>query len=168
MGYWSKHPMGGDMPLDCEANYVFEQIFTKEELDSDIEMNEENYSPRLIKHLSTIEMNDPDYAFIIPFRVMEFEIQIEDPELRAKIKEMIGDGGAQERGYNVPEPGDVDFPTAQNGYNSFQSPFDYAQQLRDIWDDVMTGVKPFGEAQPDHGLFAVLANHTGSGMLNTN
>lgn len=174
MGYWSTHPMGGDPPADAECT-LRALLFTEEERNEELHWKDEVYKKRLEENLSTVlshhfgrsEDGYGYYPFTFPFTIAELGIRVKDPVLSEKIKEMIGDGDASERGYDTPSEGSLEFPTKANGWNGLQSPFDYAIQLRDLWDDLMNGSISFDVLQPDQGLFAALENRVpGSGLIN--
>jgi hypothetical protein len=80
------------------------------------------------------------HTFVIPFLVADQQIRITDPELSQKVKEMIGDGGAVKRGYGKELTG------------TFDSPADYAEELRNMWDDLMSGDAPFEGLGRSEGL----------------
>ena len=174
MGYWSKHPMGGDLPLDFKDKIEYE-LFSKEELDAELYYDKEEFKLRLTEKLKQIKDMDftggsttypEDGSFVLPFLIVEYEIRIENQILSQQIKRMIKDGGAKGRDYPIPLKGMPGYPTQVNGYNELQSPFDYAIKLYDMWDDLMTGKRSFDEMDEDQGLFAALQNNIGQGSVN--
>jgi hypothetical protein len=107
-----------------------------------------------------------DCSFVLPFTLIEHEIGVKDKALSDKVKSMIGDGGAYERGYDVPKNTDENYPDKENNWNDLESPFDFAVKLYDLWDGMMEGSVTFDVLENDEGLFSVLAKHQGPGMVN--
>lgn len=95
-----------------------------------------------------------DCSFILPFKIVELEMTIKDKSLSQKIKEMIKDGGAYQRAYDIPEKSSENYPKKENNWNNLETPFDYARKLYDLWDDIMLGKLPFDIIENDQGLFA--------------
>lgn len=159
MVFWSPHPMAGDLPLDAKDELDC-LLFTEDEIDSDLHQNSKIYKERLLAHL--IEAIGLDYpygqSFVLPFTIAELQIRIEDKNISNMIKEMIGDGGNQLRGYPPIQAIGKDYKTT---YNNFQTPLDYANQLRDLWDDLMEGKVSFSVLKDKGSLFDyVLHNMT--------
>jgi len=94
--------------------------------------------------------------FVVPFTLAELEIQVSDELLSRKFKQMIGDGGAANREYDLPELNSKEYPTKENNWNDLQTPFDYARQLYDLWDELMKGTVSFEVLSQDKGLFAAI------------
>lgn len=166
MGYWSKHPLGGDQPLDAQL-YLYEELGIealfrkyddKECSKKEKEKRKEDFLKALSKALETkldkaLEYEYvKDYAFIIPYTVAENGLLLKDKKLADRLKSLIGDGGACNRGYEIKES------KRENGYNNFQSPFDFASELRDNWEDiVLTGKVKYKDLSRAKGLFEVLS-----------
>jgi len=71
------------------------------------------------------------FSFVLPFLLADFHYTVIDYSDSDKIKDMIKDGGAKDRGYDCPVSNE------ENNYNDFKSPNDYTCQLRDNWDQLM-------------------------------
>lgn len=97
-----------------------------------------------------------DCSFVLPFKVIEHEVKIEDKKLSKTIKDMIKDGGAYERGYDIPKETEENYPTESNNWNNLESPFDYARKLHDLWEPIMDGEIPFKSMEEDIGLFGTI------------
>lgn len=95
-----------------------------------------------------------DCSFIVPFLVAEHEIKITNQVLSRKLKNMIGDGGAWQREYEIPTKANGSYPTIYNNWNGLQTPYDYAKKLYDLWDGLMEGTIPFSSIEEDKGLGA--------------
>ena len=140
MGYWSTHPLGGDTPLYYKEEVMFE-IFSMEEFyatfdDINAVPREEvvkRFEKKLPKLVKLFEGKCKEGSYGLPFSLVAYEITIKDKNLSERVKNMIGDGGAEYRGYDCP------VSNKENNYNEFKSPNDYACQLKDNWDDLMTG-----------------------------
>ncbi|AEO93486.1 gp227 [Bacillus phage G] len=165
MGYWGHHPLSGDAPLDALYD-LDELLFTpKELLNYELRYNAEEYSKRLKEKLSQaimIEYYD-DHEFVLPFKIVELKIRIEDEILSRKVKNMIKDGGAAYRGYNVNKMKS----TKENNYNNLKTPYDFACQLYDLWDSLMSGEISFDTLTNSKGLFETLNESKGMGLINT-
>lgn len=165
MGYWDSHPMAGDSPMDALYGLT-DLLFTEEEQDKDFHYNDELYKTRLTEKLreATGLTFYRDQQFILPFKVAELGIQIQDEILSHTIKKMIGDGGASDRGY------DSKPSNQENNYNDFQSPYDYARCLYDLWEAGMKGDFDLSKIGRGVGLFEKIdlhLNNDGSGPINT-
>lgn len=183
MGYWSEHPLGGDQPTDDKCDLcqeIFEIKCCDEEDDNDedsgIENDECNFIlteeslTKFVKNMKDDEDIESDFGcFIIPFLVAEQELRITDKKLSKKIKSLIQDGNAGNRGYDVPYRKSKKFPTKENNYNNLESPFDYARQLYDNWDGLMDGTISFDILGQCPGLFEAIEDHKDKeGLVNVN
>lgn len=184
MGYWSKHPMGGDTPMDAQGHMDWilfpEDEYGEEELDFDEDLYKKVLIEKIEDLLQAVEDEEDDEhyllhiaPFVIPFTIHEQEIQIKDEIISKKIKALIQDGGASERGYDIPSPTEENYPTIHNNWNALQTPFDYARKLHDLWDGLMDGSIPFKELEQDIGLFATIEKRMSEtdgkpGIINTN
>jgi hypothetical protein len=162
MGYWDKHPMAGDSPMDYEGDLLYEVKLNYESTPQEFEAK----LPQLVQQGSRRKYKKN--AFVLPFMVVDRGIKVTDPELSAKLKSFIQDGGAAERGYPVYSPAQSQYPTEQNNWNDFQSPQDYAVQLYDLWDDIMSGKRQIEELGRLRGLFEVILTNDKKGLVNTN
>ena len=165
MGYWSTHPLGGDQPLDAQLYFyeelgieaLFRKYDDKECSKKEKEKRKEDFLKTLSKALETKldkALEDEyvkDYAFIIPYTVAQHGLLIKNRNLAERLKNLIGDGGAYNRGYEIKES------NIENGYNEFQSPSDFASQLKDNWEDiVLTGEAKYKDLSRAKGLFEIL------------
>jgi hypothetical protein len=150
MGYWSAHPMAGDKPLDVE-DFILSEVFSKREMKKDMHFDETLVKIRLEKNIKKLYPSLQKLVsdglvqkcsmFVLPFLLAKYKIQIKDKSLSDAFKNIIGDGGAEDRGY----PEEECTPTKENNYNGFQSPADYAAELYDKWDDLISGALSFDE-----------------------
>ena len=191
MGYWGKHPMEGDDPSDTA--YVIDAIVG--ELEPTEEMNElqdkfnaaimkgdkdlaktieetfnkeaemvvkqytEHFISKLPQLADRFEDHDIKNKFVLPFTIVQCQIRVEDPTISERIKAMIGDGGAADRGY--------DTAGISDDYNGFESPEDYANQLRNTWDKLMTGEIHFDSIGQAKGMVeSVLEGNHNGGLIN--
>ncbi len=168
MGYWDVHPMAGDDPLDALGVIDF-YLFSKEEYFLYNFNDPDNlaeflgiYRKRLLSQLHEApHLEFPkEQTFVLPYIVCEFQIQIRDEVLSQRIKRMIRDGGASFRGYRLLKS------TKENSYNHFQSPYDYACQLRDLWGDLMSGEVRFDELAHQRSFFEVILDEDNAGLIN--
>jgi len=153
MGYWSEHPMGGDSPMDSQF-VIMDVLFTGEEFDNEEIYTYDEIKKRLseqIEKVLEVVKEDLDDEFVLPFTIAEFEVQIKDKTLSEEIKEMIYDGDNCERGYEY-DP----VPTKENNYTDFDRPICYANQLRDLWDELMENKSKFNELGKNKGLFVII------------
>jgi len=194
MGYWSVHPMGGDAPSDyrykivdalfAEEEQEYDLHWNKEVYKirleahlaevadlvymqnaihfdfTDVSRTKEGFDFENVLQTPYVE----NCSFVVPYEVIAYQIRISDKQLSAKIKEMIGDGGAANRQYQIPKESDHDFPTRENKWNGLQTPFDHARMLHDLWDDIMLGNLSFDAVKEDSGLFAALAQQDEDGQ----
>jgi hypothetical protein len=145
MGFYSVHPMGGDLPQDIKDQLL---DFSEEEIRNEVFLDAKECKRRLENRLYELAENGlGDYSYVLPFLVLEYKIQIEDKVLSEKIKNRIGDGGAKLRGYPVFPNTSEHYPKKENDWNHLESPFDYAVKLSDLWDDLMNGTVPFSAAE---------------------
>lgn len=151
MGFWSAHPMAGDLALDAKDELDC-LLFTEEEIDNDLYLDCEIYKSRLLGNLEeAIHLEYPyGQRFVLPFTIAELQLRITDKKTSYLIKDMIGDGGNQLRGYPPIQAVGKDYKVT---YNNFQTPLDYANQLRDLWDDLMEGKVPFTVLKDQGNLF---------------
>lgn len=150
MGYWSTHPLAGDAPsdvrdrllgpLDSEEGFHFQ--LPKEQVGAWIS----EHLPGLLAQIESEEA--PEDFFVLPFIVAEHRVRIADAALSEKIREMIGDGGAKARGYE-----EASTASAENNWNGFAEPGDYAAQLYALWPELMAGTVPFEAIGRERGLF---------------
>lgn len=182
MGYWSTHPMGGDTPLDYQAELeeiiglsgdeekeeykekIMEKLqeladvtFTRDAFHYDFSKAEitQTKEGMEVKNLVSTPYEE-NCGFVVPFTIAELGIQISDEVLSRKLKNMIGDGGAANREYDIPNKGSKEYPIKENNWNNLETPFDYARQLYDLWDDLMKGNVSFDVLSQDKGLFAAI------------
>ena len=170
MGYWSTHPMAGDTPLDYRNNIDF-GIYTEDEWyatceDPSLISREEiknRWEKKLPKFIEIFEGEEKEGSFVLPFEVVAYQIIIKDKNLSERVKNMIGDGGAKDRGYDCP------VSNKENNYNDFKSPNDYACQLRNNWDDLMDGKISFESLEREVSLIETMVKHkeaNKSGLVN--
>jgi hypothetical protein len=166
MGYWSEHPMGGDSPLDdkeelmrqvYELTEAEESLFYSPDSPARAELIEKMKNLFIEKLPQLIEFSENlDCPWVLPYQIVEFEIKITDKNLSDQIKELIGDGGSEERYYDKDEK---------------ESPLTHASYLYSIWDELMAGTKPF-ENLEDPGLLAAFAKKisedNNEGFININ
>lgn len=162
MGYWSEHPLGGDQPLDAQLflykelgiKDLYDKCFLEESTDREklqaflqsLKSNLKNNLDKVLKHPYIKK-----YPFVIPYTVAENNLILKDNELILKLKNLIGDGGAYNRGYAVEES------NRGNGYNNFNSPSDYASELRDNWEHIVSGSIVYSDLAKGKCLFEVLS-----------
>jgi hypothetical protein len=150
MSFFSVHPMGGDVPQDIKDQLL---DFSEEEIRNERFLDVKECKQRLEKRLYELAGNGLDnYSYVLPFLVLEYEIQIEDKVLSEKIKNRIGDGGAKLRGYPVLQKHSEHYPKKENKWNHLESPFDYAVKLSDLWDELMQGTTPFTKVEQVGGF----------------
>jgi len=164
MGYWDIHPMAGDDPLDYRAE-IDMVLFTEDEWyekegvaqpsQEELQKRFEDDIEELIKNFSKYG----DHSFVLPFTIISFGLFVEDSTYSQAIKEMIRDGGAGFRGYDVLES------NKENGYNNFESPNDYAAQLYDNWDKIMSKEISSDVLKEHVGLIDTIVNHVESGNI---
>lgn len=161
MGYWDTHPMAGDLPMDAEYALT-DLLFSNEERDAALHHDSTFYKERLTQKAEEASHIDffEGQNYVLPFKVAELGIRISDKALSEKIKSMIGDGGASDRGYPLADS------SATNNYNEFVSPYDYACALYDQWDKGMDGEVDLSTIGMSIGLFDKINEHTGSGLIN--
>lgn len=108
MGYWSEHPMGGDYPQDLALD-VYYYIIKKENmtyLDDFFEgIDEQKRREILNKYKHELLYNMNDYGFVIPYIFIDYSIRFDDQKDLDKIKDLMNDGGAVDRGYDEDEFG---------------------------------------------------------------
>lgn len=189
MGYWGIHPMAGDTPSDVKylvdellfteneqnQDLTYDQNLYKQRLTEKLnEATNLDYTREGVKfHFSRVE-NTPegvllhdyeetrfleDSSFVLPFLVLEHEIQILDFQLSQKVKQMLRDGGAFARDYPIPKGEEKSYPCVENNWNDLQSPFDYARKAHDLWDLIMDGTLPFTALEQAEGLFATIHDY---------
>jgi len=182
MGYWSTHPMGGDTPLDYQAKLEgiiglsgdeekeeYKEEVTKKLQDlANVNFTRDAFhydfsNANITQTKEGMEVENlvstpykENCNFVVPFTLAELEIQVSDELLSRKFKQMIGDGGAANREYDLPELNSKEYPTKENNWNDLQTPFDYARQLYDLWDELMKGTVSFEVLSQDKGLFAAI------------
>ena len=189
MGYWGIHPMAGDTPSDVkylvddllfteneqEQDLTYDQHLYKQRLAEKLnEATTLDFTREGVKfHFSRVETTPDgvllhdyeetrfleDNSFVLPFLVMEHEIQISDPTLSQKVKSMLRDGGAFARDYPIPKIEEKLYPSVENNWNDLQSPFDYARKAHDLWDMIMDGTLPFTAMEHAEGLFDVIQHY---------
>lgn len=178
MGYWDKHPMAGDTPLDVKGHiddtYVYPLMqsegFFEDEGEEDDITESPRYAEFLLKALPNIVKAYEDGTddgldeapFVVPFMVVENGIKIEDEDLSHRVRAMIGDGGAADRGYgdgaeDDDEDEQDDQPTDDTPFDPFSSPQGYADQLEKAWDNLMTGRATYDDLERGKGLFEQIA-----------
>jgi hypothetical protein len=163
MGYWSKHPMGGDFPRDerlkivekaCGSCKIYDELFSSDIKNDTYHLDEvikEGLTEKFIDKATRFRYSE-GHKFVLPFVIAEYEIRIKDKKISDKVKAMIGDGGSSIRGYNINDP---------------DSPGTHAKRLYDLWDDLMEGKVEFSEIYKDPGLLETIAqkksdpNHKG-------
>lgn len=102
MGYWSKHPMGGDTPADCELEiegFVMEKQ-NIQDFDDWWNLSFNERQKLMDKYKMEILNLDLECEFAIPYVLLNYDIKFDDKNTIDLLKEMIGDGGAFERGYD--------------------------------------------------------------------
>lgn len=144
MGYWCAHPLSGDAPLEAinflMNSFDMEEIYSQwanEEFTRDTktyikfvkEFKEALYRGEVDVALEGYFVSR--YPFVIPYAIAEFGVKLEDENLVTELKMLIKDGGSKERGYEAKES------NKENNYNDFQSPNDFACQLRDNWENIV-------------------------------
>lgn len=150
MGFFSVHPMGGELPQEIKDQIL---DFSAEEIINERFLDAEECKRRVENCLYELAENNLDnYSYVLPFLVLEYKIQIKDKALSEKIKNRIGDGGAKLRGYPVFQSHCEHYPKKENEWNHLQSPFDYAVKLYDLWDELLKGTIPFSVVEKDEGL----------------
>lgn len=165
MGYWDSHPMAGDLPMDAEYD-LDGLLFTTEEIKKELQYDQIEFERRFrlkLEEASEVKFYQKQ-NYVLPFKMVEYEIRTNDSVLSQKIKDMIGDGGAVCRNYPI----DVE-SNKENGYNNFESPYDYARHLYDIWDDLMSGKIDFDQTARCKGLFEKISEgNNKNGFTNMN
>lgn len=168
MGYWGSHPMAGDAPLDA-VDLLKDLLFTPEEQAFEPDPNDpdepawgpgwdgEELAKRLNERLPEVvawieasasrpgDRFTADDRFVLPFLMAEHGLRTADQALSARIKAMIGDGGARRRRYT-----DEDFARGKG-------PRVHAERLHASWDAFMAGSEP--DDPGDVGLMATIATH---------
>lgn len=155
MGYWNVHPLAGDIPNNKKLE-IDVLLFSQKELVKCFDIDDELYRNRLIQHLEQVSnINLNTFSFILPFLVAQYHIKVSNNILSQKLKRMIGDGGAVERGFVIPSKKSSAYPRKENNWNNFLSPFDYAVQLRDYWNDIMIEKKGFNDLWKKEDAFSL-------------
>jgi hypothetical protein len=157
IGYWSQHPMAGDHPLDLQYDFLSAVIGTKLYSSLTDENNYDKIKELFIREIQSgsvekllMERGD-DFEFIPPFVIADYAIIIADKHLSGLLKDMISDGGADNRGYDE---------------NESPSPQVYADDLREKWDGLMDGTIPFSTLERCTGLLETIVTSTKSGLVN--
>jgi hypothetical protein len=161
MGYWSTHPMGGDSPLDKQAEFwniidfdvydVEDEGMSNEDIQKEIQKRVDKKLPELIEHFEECEL-----GFVLPFTLVEWGVKIADKELSDQVKGLICDGGGGERGYDEDEE---------------DSPQAYAKQLEQNWDKIMQGeidVQDFLDKGLMYQLISKIFDTNDKGLINKN
>lgn len=131
MGYWHEHPLAGDDPEDSILTLVA-SLGCEDRYDP-------QFKSRLESACSSVEglhelkgMLEENQWFVIPFLLVVMRIRIDDPTAVEMLQSLIGDGGAEFRGY-----------TSGDESVLSRSPRHYAKQLASLWVGVMSGTVPF-------------------------
>jgi hypothetical protein len=161
MGYWLIHPLGGDHPMKLHR-VITDSLFTEEEYDNCVDTNDQEYAKRLLANIEDVvklvaKFDFESEQFILPFLIAKYKVQINEKDLSDRIKEMIGDGGNAFREYDE-DP----IPMKDNNYTDFDRPISYANQLRDLWDDLIENGR-YNELQRSTGLIEAIVDFVEEG-----
>ena len=166
MGYWSKHPMAGDPPMDFQL-VIIDKLFTNDEFFNDEIYTYEEFRKRLSEQIEEVykevkEELNTDARFVLPFTIARYRVKIKDEVLSKKIRKMIDDGGNETRKYDS-----TPIPTKDNNYTNFDRPICYANQLRDLWNYLMKDESKFDDLEEYKGLFDTIIEDTiKKGLIN--
>ena len=175
MGYWDTYPLAGDSPMDSVCDVIRSLYKSKKAFEKDFYADEDEEVAAAIRKVAKLLKNAlpslckkaekmlGEMSFVLPFMVIQREIIVKDPKISATLKEMIADGGASMREYNIPDEGKKGYPTRANKWNRLKSPFDHAVKLYDLWDLIMSEKIPFSAMESRPGLLEKILIHIESG-----
>lgn len=110
MGYWNNHSMGGDTPLDIQLTCIaflyknkekLEKVFREKDIDRFRELVEKDLSSAIREYIPK-EEEVTQLMFPLVFTLMETLCIVNDEKFFDFYKELLGDGGAERRGYRDP------------------------------------------------------------------
>ena len=175
MEYWDTYPLAGNSPIDSAYEVIKNLYKSKKAFEKDYYANGDEEIATAIRKVTKLMKNAlpslckkvkkilGKMSFVLPFMVVQREIIVKDPKVSATLKEMITDGGASIRGYDVPNKGEKEYPTRANKWNRLKSPFDHAVKLYDLWDLIMSEKIPFSAMESGPGLLEKILIHIESG-----
>lgn len=155
MGYWHEHPMAGDTPLDVEGGIDEAYIYPAAHaagVDHEDLFDKTNLYARFLEKVLPAVLDDPGvfngyeaFRFVLPYMVATYGVKVTDELHNIRLKSMIGDGGAGERGFGDP-------------VGDFKNPADYAKELHDNWDALMRGEIGYDNLHKERGMFEMLTD----------
>lgn len=137
MGYWGHHPLAGDTPLDAE--FFIRKMLGINQMHGARTEFDALYRERLAERLNEVtdawekacQEEKPRWdqptrhdAFVLPFVMARLGVRTDNRALAARLWGMIGDGGAEARGYTL---------DAEDG------PRRFARMLQMYWGEFMAG-----------------------------
>lgn len=148
MGYWDVHPLAGDEPEDSILTLA--QEF---DLDDVVDPMFRARIAQLCNSAAGVKrllapLVESQY-FVLPFLLAHLRIRIADREAVGLLKELIGDGGAEIRGYSENETDTLR-----------RTPLYYAEMLDHYWEGLMSGAVPFEQVTRRPGLLDTLDTRT--------
>lgn len=140
MGYWDTHPLAGDEPEDSILTLA-------QEFDLD-DATDPRFRACIAEICSSVAgvtrlmgLLAKCQYFVLPFLLAHLHIRIADREAIGLLKELIGDGGAEFRGYSGNETDALR-----------RTPLYYAEMLDHYWEGLMSGAVPFEQLAKRPGL----------------
>jgi len=114
MGYWSGHFMGGDTPMDYSAKIKIAALSVYKPDDKrltdeyykifdDEDFNDDDFANCISNHMDELINNPECNNFAFPYFLAEWDVYVKDLDHIEKLKDMIGDGDASKRGYELLE-----------------------------------------------------------------
>jgi len=173
MDYWDEHPLGGDYPSNIRDQILSETPGLNKELFKTLKKYNKKYyfelDPIIFKNLLTryieiiinyVQENiDENMWFVVPFIIAENGCEISNPDFSKELFDMIKDGNAEGRNYNIKSS------NIRNNYNNFESPYDYACHLKDNWNLLMNGSYQ-ATIKPSKGLFEKIEESYNENLIN--
>lgn len=177
MGYWSTHPMGGDSPLDV-LSYLEDYLLKLEgkELDEEYEffgdLPYEERKSMYEKHKYELLNGFTDYMnknhkyyegyeFVLIYRLIYHDIRFPNKYID-KLVEMLGDGGATERGYELNEK-DSPYMYIKKIVDNKELIFSEEKSIKDVPQDIVESLYCPGLLQT---IFEKI-DKDGPGLVNT-